>query len=67
MVLVVSQTHYAITGLGTATSISTAVGTISYSQTLISKEIRQVDGTVAPNSVVTISVKAAAKDRKSVV
>jgi predicted nucleotidyltransferase len=29
MVLVVSQTHYAITGLGTATSISTAVGTIS--------------------------------------
>jgi hypothetical protein len=65
MVLVVSQTHYAITGLGTATSISTAVGTISYSQTLISKEIRQVDGTVAPNSVVTISVKAAAKWLKS--
>jgi hypothetical protein len=30
MVLVVSQTHYAITGLGTATSISTAVGTISH-------------------------------------
>ncbi len=29
MVLVVSQTHYAISGLGTATSISTAVGTIS--------------------------------------
>jgi hypothetical protein len=36
-----------------------------YSQTLISKEIRQVDGTVAPNSVVTISVKAAAKWLKS--
>jgi hypothetical protein len=66
MVLVVSQTHYAITGLGTATSISTAVGTISITKTpegvvlktpnyfmLCAKEVEEL---VVKNDLITTNV-----------